>query len=306
MNADSHIPVLFDEVLALLQPQPDGRYIDGTVGAGGHAAGLLQKSAPSGRVLVFDKDAEAVVFAQKQLKSFGDRVTFVHASYAKMGHLAPQHGFAQVDGILLDLGLSSRQLDDAQRGFSFMKEGPLDMRFDTSQGETAADLINNLDEAALADIFWRYGEEKSSRKIARMIVEERPFTTTTQLADKIAQTVRRRSRIHPATQVFQALRIAVNRELETVETGVLAALELLGQNGRLAVISFHSLEDRFVKQTFRRLSQDCICPPEQPVCTCGGEAKFRLITRKAVQASAEEIAQNSRSRSARLRVIEKK
>ncbi|MAU00506.1 MAG: 16S rRNA (cytosine(1402)-N(4))-methyltransferase [Anaerolineaceae bacterium] len=306
MSTSSHIPVLFDEVLALLQPQPNGRYIDGTVGAGGHTAGLLQKSAPSGRVLVFDKDAEALAFAHKQLKPFGDRVTYVHASYAEMGTLAPAHGFAQVDGILLDLGLSSRQLDDAQRGFSFMKEGPLDMRFDTSQGETAADLINNLEEAALADIFWRYGEEKSSRKIARMIVAERPFTTTTQLADKIAQTVRRRSRIHPATQVFQALRIAVNRELETVETGVLAALELLGQNGRLAVISFHSLEDRFVKQTFRRLSQDCICPPEQPICTCGGEAKFRLITRKAVQASAEEIAQNSRSRSARLRVIEKK
>lgn len=306
MNADSHIPVLFDEVLMLLQPQPNGRYIDGTVGAGGHTAGLLQKSAPSGRVLVFDKDAEAIAFAQKQLKSFGDRVTYVHASYAEMGSLAPAHDFAQVDGILLDLGLSSRQLDDAQRGFSFMKEGPLDMRFDTSQGETAADLINNLEEAALADIFWRYGEEKSSRKIARMIVAERPFTTTTQLAEKIAETVRRRSRIHPATQTFQALRIAVNRELETVETGVMAALELLRLNGRLAVISFHSLEDRFVKQTFRRLSQDCICPPDQPVCTCGGVAKFRLITRKAVQASAEEIAQNSRSRSARLRVIEKK
>ena len=306
MNADSHIPVLFDEVLALLQPQPNGRYIDGTVGAGGHTAGLLQKSAPSGRVLVFDKDAEALAFAQKQLKSFGDRVTYVHASYAEMGRLAPQYGFTQVDGILLDLGLSSRQLDDAQRGFSFMKEGPLDMRFDITQGETAADLINNLEETALADIFWRYGEEKSSRKIARMIVAERPFTTTTQLADKIAQTVRRRGRIHPATQVFQALRIAVNRELETVETGVLAALELLGQNGRLAVISFHSLEDRFVKQTFRQLSQDCTCPPDQPVCTCGGQAQFQLITRKAVQASAEEIAQNSRSRSARLRVIEKK
>lgn len=306
MNNYSHIPVLFDEVLDLLQPQPNGRYIDGTVGAGGHTAGLLQKSAPSGRVLVFDKDAEAIAFAQTQLKSFGDRVTYIHASYAEMGNLAPKHEFTQVDGILLDLGLSSRQLDDAQRGFSFMKEGPLDMRFDTSQGETAADLINNLDEAALADIFWRYGEEKSSRKIARMIVAERPFTTTTQLAEKIAQTVRRRSRIHPATQTFQALRIAVNRELETVETGVMAALELLGQNGRLAVISFHSLEDRFVKHTFRRLSRDCICPPDQPVCTCGGEAKFRLITRKVVQASAEEIAQNSRSRSARLRVIERK
>ncbi len=306
MNTASHIPVLFDEVLDLLRPQPNGRYIDGTVGAGGHAAELLQKSAPSGRILVFDKDAEALAFAQKQLEPFGDRVTYIHASYTQMGHLAPQHGYTEVDGILLDLGLSSRQLEDAQRGFSFMKEGPLDMRFDTSQGETAADLVNNLDEASLADIFWRYGEEKSSRKIARMIVAERPFTTTTQLAEKIAQAVRRRGRIHPATQTFQALRIAVNRELETVEAGVTAALQLLGQNGRLAVISFHSLEDRFVKQTFRQMSQDCICPPEQPVCTCGGKASFRLITRKAVQASAEEIAQNSRSRSARLRVIERK
>ncbi|MCB8927094.1 MAG: 16S rRNA (cytosine(1402)-N(4))-methyltransferase RsmH [Ardenticatenaceae bacterium] len=306
MNTFNHIPVLFDEVLDLLRPQANGRYIDGTLGAGGHTAGLLQKSAPSGRVLVFDKDAEAIAFAQKQLEPFGERVTYVHASYAEMGRIAPTNGFDQVDGILLDLGLSSRQLDNAQRGFSFMKDGPLDMRFDTSQGETAADLINNLDETTLADILWRYGEEKSSRKIAQMMVAERPFTTTTQLAEKIAQTVRRRGRIHPATQTFQALRIAVNRELETVETGVMAALELLGQNGRLAVISFHSLEDRFVKQTFRQLSQDCTCPPEQPVCTCGGQAKFRLITRKAVQASAEEIAQNSRSRSARLRVIEKK
>lgn len=306
MTNDAHIPVLFDEVLDVLQPKTDGRYIDGTLGAGGHTAGLLQRSAPSGRILVFDKDAEAIAFAQKQLEPFGERVTYVHASYADMGTLAPQNGFTAVDGILLDLGLSSRQLDNAQRGFSFMKEGPLDMRFDTSQGETAADLLNNLDEAALADIFWRYGEEKSSRKIARIIVAERPFTTTTQLADKIAQTVRRRGRIHPATQTFQALRIAVNRELETVETGVLAALELLGQNGRLAVISFHSLEDRFVKQTFRQLSQDCTCPPQQLICTCGGQAKFRLITRKVIQASAEEIARNSRSRSARLRVIEKK
>ena len=306
MNTFSHIPVLFDEVLDLLRPQANGRYIDGTLGAGGHTAGLLQKSAPSGRVLVFDKDAEAIAFAKKQLEPFGERVTYVHASYAEMGRIAPTNGFDQVDGILLDLGLSSRQLDNAQRGFSFMKDGPLDMRFDTSQGETAADLINNLDETTLADILWRYGEEKSSRKIAQMMVAERPFTTTTQLAEKIAQTVRRRGRIHPATQTFQALRIAVNRELETVETGVMAALELLGQNGCLAVISFHSLEDRFVKQTFRQLSQDCTCPPEQPVCTCGGQAKFRLITRKAVQASAEEIAQNSRSRSARLRVIEKK
>jgi 16S rRNA (cytosine1402-N4)-methyltransferase len=305
MNSFTHIPVLYEEVLTLLQPSANGRYIDGTVGAGGHAAGLLQKSAPSGRILAFDKDAEAIGYAQQQLEAFGQRVTYINASYAEMDNLAPQHGFTEVDGILLDLGLSSRQLDNGARGFSFLKDGPLDMRFDTSQGETAADLLNNLDEASLANIFWRYGEEKSSRNIARMVVAERPFTTTTQLADKIAQTVRRRGRIHPATQTFQALRIAVNRELETVESGVMAALTLLRANGRLAVISFHSLEDRFVKQTFRQLSQACTCPPEQPICTCGGEAQFRLITRKAVQASAEEIAQNSRSRSARLRVIEK-
>ncbi|GJM40621.1 MAG: ribosomal RNA small subunit methyltransferase H [Ardenticatenaceae bacterium] len=305
MNTSSHIPVLYDELLALLQPQANGRYIDGTVGAGGHAAGVLQKSAPSGRILVFDKDAEAIAFAQKQLAPFGERVTYVHASYAEMGAYAPQHGFEEVDGILLDLGLSSRQLDNPERGFSFMKEGPLDMRFDSSKGKTAADLINNLDEVALANILWRYGEEKSSRKIARMLVAERPFTTTTQLADKIAETVRRRGRIHPATKTFQALRIAVNQELETVEAGVMAALKLLGANGRLAVISFHSLEDRFVKQTFRELSKDCTCPPNQPVCTCGGQAKYRLITRKVVQATAKEIAHNSRSRSARLRVIEK-
>ena len=305
MNTSSHIPVLFDEVLDYLQPKANGRYIDGTLGAGGHTAGLLQKSAPAGRILVFDKDAEAIAFAQKRLEPFGDRVTYLHASYAQMGDLAPAHGFARVDGILLDLGLSSRQLDSAERGFSFMKEGPLDMRFDTSQGKTAAELLNNLDEAALADIFWRYSEERQSRKIARMIVAQRPFTTTTQLAEAIAQTVRRRGRIHPATQTFQALRIAVNQELETVETGVMAGLELLAVGGRLSVISFHSLEDRFVKQTFRRLSRKCTCPPEQPTCTCGGVAKFRLITRKAVKASAAEITKNPRSRSARLRVIEK-
>ena len=306
MNADSHIPVLYDEVLTLLQPKPNGRYIDGTLGAGGHTAGLMQKSAPSGRILVFDKDAEAIAFAKKELQPYGDRVTYLHSSYANMGNLAPANGFSEVDGILLDLGLSSRQLDNAERGFSFMKEGPLDMRFDTTQGDTAADLINNLDENALATIFWQYGEEKRSRKIAKAIVAERPFHTTTQLAEAIAQTVHRRGRKHPATQTFQALRIAVNRELETVETGVMAALDLLTANGRLAVISFHSLEDRFVKQTFRRLSKDCICPPDQPICTCGGEAKYRLITRKAVQATADEVAQNSRSRSARLRVIERK
>jgi 16S rRNA (cytosine1402-N4)-methyltransferase len=226
-----------------------------------------------------------------------------------MGQLAPQYGFAAVDGILLDLGLSSRQLDDSQRGFSFMREGPLDMRFDATQGSTAADLLNNLSAEVLADIFWRYGEERHSRRLAQAIVAHRqaqgPFTTTTQLADFIARHSRQRGRIHPATRIFQALRIATNDELATVEAGVKAAVSLLKPGGRLAVISFHSLEDRFVKLYFRQQSKACICPPTQPVCTCEAQARLRLVTRKVVVAGPEEVAANPRSRSARLRVAER-
>ena len=305
MEHDTHIPVLYHEVLQLLRPQPDGRYLDATLGAGEHTAGILQESAPTGRVLAFDRDPEAIVFARQQLVSYGSRVTYVNASYAAMAQLAPANGFAELDGILLDLGLSSRQLESAERGFSFMKDGPLDMRFDPTQGETAADLINNLSEAELADIFWKYGEERRSRRLARAIVNNRPLTRTRELADLVAAQVKGRERIHPATRIFQALRIATNHELEAVETGIPAAIDLLKPGGRIAVISFHSLEDRFVKQLFRRLSQSCTCPPQQPICTCGGKATLRLVTRKAVKASETEIQQNPRSRSARLRVAEK-
>ena len=299
MTHDTHIPVLYHEVLELLQPRSNGRYLDGTVGAGGHTSGILESSAPDGHVIAFDRDPAAIAYAQKRLAEFGQRVTFVNDSYTAM------HGYGHFDGILLDLGLSSRQLADSQRGFSFLREGPLDMRFDTTQGQTAADLINNLTEAELADIFWRYGEERRSRQWAKVIVGHRPLTTTTQLANLIADQVKKRGRIHPATQIFQALRIAVNDELETVEAGVKLAVEHLKKNGRLAVISFHSLEDRFVKHYFRQLSRDCTCPPNQPICTCVQQPIVRLITRKAVQASTTEIAANPRSRSARLRVVEK-
>ncbi len=302
---NTHKPVLYREVLDLLQPHSDGDYLDGTLGAGGHSIGILEVSAPNGRVLGFDRDPDAIEFAGNRLKRFGKRITLVNANYADMGKLAPRYGFHRFDGTLLDLGLSSRQLDDPGRGFSFIKEGPLDMRFDPRQEETAANLVNNLDVAELADIFWRYGEEQQSRKFARMIVEHRPLYTTSQLADLIAAHVRRRNRIHPATKIFQALRIATNRELESVEKGIPEAIKLLKPGGRIAVISFHSLEDRFVKQLFRDLSQDCICPPGQPICTCDTKASIRLVTRKAVKASAIEIESNPRSRSARLRVAEK-
>ncbi len=305
---EEHVPVLYDEVLALLEPRPGGQYVDGTVGAGGHSAGILEASAPDGRLLAFDRDEEALSFAADRLAEHSNRVTFVHDSYSRMGELAPIHGFTKVDGILLDLGLSSRQLENPARGFSFQREGPLDMRFDTSAGKTAADLVNSLSANALADIFWRYGEERLSRKYARAIVSARPISTTFELAKLIEHEApghSRRRRIHPATQVFQALRIAVNQELAELEVGLQEAIELLQPGSRIAVISFHSLEDRFVKNFFRDLTRDCVCPPRQPICTCDAEAVVRLITRKAVKPGEQEIEINPRSRSARLRVAEK-
>jgi 16S rRNA (cytosine1402-N4)-methyltransferase len=303
---EAHVPVLFQETIEMLQPRPGGRYIDGTLGAGGHAAAILEASAPDGRLLAFDRDPEAIVFARGRLGDLAARAVFANATFAAMGELAPAKGFAEVDGILLDLGLSSRQLADAERGFSFLKEGPLDMRFDPTQTVTAADLVNKLPEAELADIFWRYGEERRSRHLARVIIANRPVTTTTQLAQMVAdQSGRRTGRIHPATRIFQALRIAVNEELAALESVLPAAVELLVTGGRLAVISFHSLEDRTVKLFIREMSRDCICPPEQPVCTCATTPRLRPLTRKAIKPAEAEIARNPRSRSARLRAAEK-
>jgi 16S rRNA (cytosine1402-N4)-methyltransferase len=302
-----HLPVLLREVLAFLDPQSGGTFIDGTLGAGGHAAAILARTAPDGRLLGFDRDPAALAFAAQRLAPFGERFIPVGHSYADMGFIAVEHDISAVDGILLDLGLSSRQLEDANRGFSFLKEGPLDMRFDPRQGETAADLINSLTAEELADIFRRYGEETHSRRIARLIVANRPIQTTIELAELVENEIGRRGRPgrHPATKVFQALRIAVNGELDEVERGLRAAAGLLKPGGRMAVISFHSLEDRLVKNFFRDAARTCVCPPEQPVCTCGARPELRLVTRKAVQATVDEIAANPRSRSARLRVAAK-
>jgi 16S rRNA (cytosine1402-N4)-methyltransferase len=222
-----------------------------------------------------------------------------------MDKLAENYGFTNVEGVLLDLGLSSRQLADASRGFSFLREGPLDMRFDSSLEASAADLINDLTKEELVTIFRKYGEVSRSERIARLIVENRPMHTTVELAELIKAEIGQRGRIHPATQVFQALRIAVNDELAELESGIDAAINVLEPGGRLAIISFHSLEDRIVKHTFRDLSKDCICPPEQPVCNCNVRATVRLITRRAIKATAAEVSANPRSRSARLRVVEK-
>jgi 16S rRNA (cytosine1402-N4)-methyltransferase len=304
-GAVEHIPVLYKEVLAGLQVRSGGRYIDATLGAGGHAAGILEASAPDGRLLGLDADPDAVAYARERLQGFGERAVLWVGNFRHLSTVAHALDFGQVQGILMDLGLSSRQLEDATRGFSFSQEGPLDMRMDPRQGQAAADLLNTLPEQELADLLWRYGEERHSRRIARAIVAARPVRRTDELAELVARMVGRRERIHPATRTFQALRIAVNEELEVLEEALPQARDLLRPGGRLAVIAFHSLEDRIVKQFFRKEARDCLCPPEVPVCSCGHRATLKEVTRKPIRPSEEEVAQNPRSRSARLRLAER-
>lgn len=302
----AHIPVLFQVILSALAPQPGGRFIDATVGAGGHAAGLLAATAPDGRLLGLDRDPAALAVARQRLSVYGERASLVLGTFADLAAIAQAQGFVAVDGVLFDLGLSSLHLADPSRGFSFQAEGPLDMRFDPTQDLTAADLVNNLSMNDLAELLYQYGEERESRRIARAIVHARPLRTTRQLAEVVARAVGgRRGRIHPATRTFQALRIAVNDELRQLEAALPQAVALLRPGGRLAVITFHSLEDRIVKDFLRRESRDCICPPGLPVCVCGHRANLRLITRKPITPSAEEVQANPRSRSAKLRVAEK-
>ncbi len=306
MNLVAHVPVLYKETLAGLQPEPGGRYIDGTLGAGGHAFGVLAASAPDGELLGLDLDPNALALAAEQLKPFGGRAHLVRASYRQMADEAARLGWQAVDGILLDLGLSSMQVDTAERGFAFRHDGPLDMRFDPSAPFSAADLVNGVAETELADILFEYGEERAARRIARAIVAARPISGTKQLAEVVSSAVGGRySDTHPATRTFQALRIAVNGELETVAASLPVAVGLLKPGGRLAVISFHSLEDRIVKNYFHQEARDCICPPEQPVCTCGHKASLKELTRKPISPGAEEEHQNPRSRSSKLRIVEK-
>jgi 16S rRNA (cytosine1402-N4)-methyltransferase len=280
--------------------------VDGTVGAGGHAYGLLTVSSPGGQLLGMDVDPQALQLAAETLAEFGERVHLVRASYATLREQLEIRGWQKVDGILLDLGISSMQLDTPARGFSFQADAPLDMRFDPAGKTTAGDLVNRLEEAELADLLYRYGEERRSRQVARAIVEARPITTTTQLAKVVAGvTSGGKSGIHPATRTFQALRIAVNDELAALEVVLPQTIGALRPGGRLAIIAFHSLEDRMVKQFMRRESSDCICPPNQPVCTCGHKATLREITGKPIRPQDDEVRANPRSRSARLRIAER-
>jgi 16S rRNA (cytosine1402-N4)-methyltransferase len=301
-----HSPVLTDEVIAALAVERGGRYVDCTLGAGGHARMILEAGAPGAMLLGIDADPHAISLARDTLAPFAGDVELVNANFRDLAELARRHSFVPVHGVLFDLGLSSMQLAEEERGFSFQTEAPLDMRFGPEQELTAADIVNQYDETEIANIIWEYGEERFSRRIARAIVAARPLQTTTQLAALVSRAVPGpRGRIHPATRTFQALRIAVNDELRALESALDQALEILGSGGRLAVISFHSLEDRIVKQFLQREAKDCICPPESPVCTCGHRARLRILTRRPITPSAAEQDVNPRSRSARLRAAER-
>lgn len=303
-----HVPVLLNETLYWLNPRPGGVYVDATLGGGGHAEAILERIGPLGRLIGMDRDDAACEAASRRLRRFGEAAIIVRENFAAMQQVLATLGLAQVDGVLFDLGASSMQFSDPARGFSFQLAGPLDMRMDRRQQRTAADLVNRLPERELADLLWRYGEERWSRRIARAIVASRPVKTTEQLAGLIARAIPPRSRprgIHPATRSFQALRIATNDELLNLEKALPDAAEVLREAGRLCAITFHSLEDRTIKHTFLRLSRGCTCPSGASARTAGEPVQLRVLTKKPVLPTPEEVARNPRARSAKLRVAER-
>ena len=291
------------EVVEGLQVKGAGAYVDCTAGEGGHAAAILGQATDS-RVLGVDLDADALEAAKRRLERYGERFVAVQANFSTVEAIVRERGPVPVTGVLFDLGLSSLQLETAARGFSFQREAPLDMRFDLTQRLTAADIVNDEDDVTLAELIYRHGEEPRARQVARAIVRARPLRTTTQLADVVAKAIgaRRRGRIHPATRTFQALRIAVNDELNNLRRGVMGAINVLDSGGRLVTIAYHSLEDRLIKMTLRDEAADCVCPPQTPQCVCGHSASVRLINRRVVKPTADEVRENPRSRSARMRV----
>lgn len=305
MPAVNHTPVLLREVIEALAVKPGGRYVDCTMGGGGHAQAILEGSSPGGQLLGIEADPQTAERARARLARFGSAVLIVNDNFANVAAICQKHDFTPVNGILFDLGLSSLELSPDGRGFSFKHGAPLDMRFSPEQTLSAADIVNSYSEAELANLIYTYGEEGHSRRIARSIVRSRPIYTTTELAQLIERAVPGRGRLHPATKTFQALRIAVNRELDTLASALEQAMAPLGQGGRLVVLSYHSLEDRIVKQFMRRESQDCVCLPGLPECVCRHQARLRLVHRRVITPSLAELRANPRARSARLRVAER-
>ena len=301
-----HEPVMMPEIMQALNVQPGGRYIDGTLGEGGHSREILRAADPGGQVLGLDADAEAITVATERLAEYGDSFRAVNVNFRDVRATALQHEFVPVHGVLFDLGVSSLQLDRESRGFSFRRADPLDMRFSFDQQITAADIVNRYAESELADIIFHLGEDRAARRIARAIVRSRPILTSIELAEVIEKVnPRRGKRTHPATQTFQAIRIAVNDELSALETALEQSVSLLGQGGRMAVISYHSLEDRIVKNFVRKQASDCVCPPGTPVCRCDHLATLKVVTRRPLIPTDVETASNPRARSAKLRVAER-
>lgn len=307
----AHIPVMLNECLEGLNIKADGTYVDGTVGGAGHSIEIVKRLSENGRLICVDKDEDALKAAGERLAPYKDRVTFIHDDYKNLVNELDSIGVGKVNGILLDLGVSSYQLDNAERGFSYMKDAPLDMRMDRSQRISAHEVVNGYTESELARILFDYGEEKLARQIARNIVRarsEKPIETTLGLAKIVEDTYPAKTRWkfgHPAKRTFQAIRIEVNDELSSLGEAVTAMARRLEKGGRMAVITFHSLEDRIVKSAFKELSLACTCPPDFPVCVCGKVQEVELVNKKPITASEEELENNSRSQSAKLRVIEK-
>ncbi len=306
-----HTPVMLEKVLQSLRCKPGGIYVDGTLGGGGHARAILENTAPDGLLIGIDRDDDALLESEKRLQPFGQRKILIKGNFADIGEILTNLNIRKVDGILLDLGVSSHQLDTADRGFSFSLDAPLDMRMDQSSRYRAYDLVNLSPEKELRKVIRDYGEEPMAGRIARAILAKRasaPIRTTIELADVVCRAVRRqgvRKKVHPATRTFQAIRIAVNQELSNLSTAMDAGIDQLGQGGRFSIISFHSLEDRIVKETFRSWEGRCQCPPGLPVCQCQREAKLKVLTRKPLRPEAGESETNPRARSARLRTAEK-
>lgn len=309
--SDYHTPVLLEESLDYLAPRPGGVYVDATLGGGGYSAAILPRCAPGGRVVGIDQDEDALAAASQRLSEWGESFMPLHGNFSEMEALLHRAGIRSVDGVVFDLGVSSHQLNEAERGFSFRFDAPLDMRMDRTRGPTAADLVAELPERELSRILREYGEEKWAARIAKFIVEERsstPLSTTGDLVRIVEAAVPKAARpkeIHVATRIFQALRIAVNRELEALEDGLTAAHNLLHPGGRIVVISYHSLEDRIVKTRLLSWQNPCVCPPNLPACGCGKSPTARVLTRKPIYPDEEEVRENPRARSARLRAAEK-
>ena len=306
-----HIPVLFHEIMDIMAPQPGEVFVDCTLGGGGHSGGFLERISPDGRLIGIDQDTNALKAAQQNLSAYDGRVTYVHSNYSHLDEILTAHAPDGVDGILFDIGVSSHQLDEKDRGFSYMQDAPLDMRMDQSRSMTARDVVNTYSEDELHRILKEYGEERWAKRIAKFIVEfrsKKPIETTGELVDIIKRAIPKGAReegSHPAKRTFQAIRIEVNDELGVLERTIEVAVKHLKKGGRVGIISFHSLEDRIVKEKFRYLASDCICPPEMPFCQCDKVSEVKILTRKPVTATDEELEMNSRSKSAKFRAVEK-